>query len=138
MMRTIEVDVPMTPTTYEMARHLALAIAHDNLIEVPMVVSWHAHKGDAMSPGFEGGDPATWWEKFGAGNHGELEVSVANAYDFVLTDSLGYQTLDEMPLRDLKDSAGNPYICYASLLGESRVPNASACMPADEWLCKQT
>lgn len=43
-----------------------------------------------------------------------------------------------MSLRDLKDSAGNPYICYASLLGESRVANASACMPADEWLCKQT
>lgn len=138
MLHTIDVDIPMTRLDFKLASQLAMEIAQANHIEKPMIVSWHACRGEAMSPSFEGGDPESWWEKYGEGNYGELEISVGKDYDFVLVESQGYETLDDMPLRDLKDSAGNPFLCYASLLGDSRVPNAMACMPTDEWLCKQT
>jgi hypothetical protein len=139
MMRMIEVDVPMHAPTFEMARHLALEIAHANQMENPMIVSWHSQRDRAVSPAFAGGGhPEAWWEKFGRGNRGELEISVSSTYDFVLTDSRDYETLDEMSLLDLTDSQGNSYICYSSLLGGSRTPNTSACVPTDEWLAKQT
>lgn len=138
MMRTIEVDVPMAEPNFRTASHLALEIAHANKMEDPMIVSWHAHRSGDMSPGFEGGNPDTWWEKYGKGNYGALEIIVSNAYDFVLTDSKGFQTLEGMPLRDLKDSAGTPYLCYSSMLKGADIPNAAACTPTDEWLAKQT
>jgi hypothetical protein len=138
MMRTIEIDVPMSTPDFSSASRLALDVAHANRMEEPMIVSWHAHRGGAMSPGFEGGNPETWWEKFGKGNHGALEISISNAFDFVLTDSHGYETLEGMPLRDLKDSAGTPYLCYSSMLKGSDIPNETACTPNDEWLAKQT
>lgn len=138
MMRMIEVDVPMSTPTFEAARHLALEIALANHVEEPMIVSWRSHRDDVVSPHFEGGNPEGWWEKYGKGNYGELEINVSNAYDFVVTDSRGYDTLDEMSLRSLNDSAGNAFICYSSMLGDSRTPNTSACIPTDEWLAKQT
>lgn len=128
----------MSSPSFDVAKHLALDIAHANQMVEPMIVSWHANRSNDMSPRFEGGNPQTWWEKYGKGNYGELEISVSHAYEFVLTDSRGCETLDEMPLTNLMDSAGNSYICYTSMLGGSHVPNDTACMPADEWLCKQT
>lgn len=138
MMRTIEVDVPMTKPNFQTASHLALEIAHANEMDDPMIVSWRAHDNKVMSPGFEGGNPDTWWEKYGKGNHGALEINISNAYDFVLTDSHGFETLEGMPLRDLKDSAGNPYLCYSSMLKGANLPNDAACTATDEWLAKQT
>jgi hypothetical protein len=138
MMRTIEVDLPMRPPDFATAHRLALEIAHANQMESPMVVSWHARADHAVSPHFEGGHPEDWWRKFGHGNQGELEVDIAHAYEFILTDGRDCETLDEIPLRDLTGLDGTPYVCYASLLAGSDMPDGQACMPADEWLCKQT
>jgi hypothetical protein len=138
MMRTIEVDVPMTEPNFRTASHLALEIAHANRMQDPMIVSWRNHQNHAMSPSFEGGNPDSWWEKYGKGNYGELEVSISHAYDFVLTDSKDFDTLEGMPLRDLKDSAGNQYLCYSSMLKGSDIPDEFACTQTDEWLAKQT
>lgn len=139
MMRRIDVDVPMTPTTFDSARHLALEIAHANKIADPMIVAWHMRNNHEVSPSFEGGGhPESWWEKYGIGNYGELEVSISNSYDFVMTESAGAETLDEIPLRELKDEEGTTFICYTSMLGDSDRPNAAACTPTDEWLAKQT
>jgi hypothetical protein len=138
MMRMIEVDVPMTTPSFETAKHLALEIALANQMQQPMIVSWHSHRDGGVSPRFEGGNPEGWWEKYGKGNYGELEITVSKAYDFVVADSRGYETLDDMPLSNLKDSSGNAFICYTSMLGDSRIPDSKACTPADEWLAKQT
>lgn len=138
MMSLIEVDVPMSEPTFESARSLALEIALANSIQEPMIVSWHSHRDDSVSPHFEGGNPEGWWEKYGKGNHGELEINVGNKFDFVITESHGCDTLDDMPLRTVEDSAGNAYICYTSMLGSGRVPDPRSCMPEDEWLAKQT
>jgi len=137
MMRIIDVDVPMTKPDFEMARHFAIEVAQANQMQEPMVVSWHSQRDNTMSPHFEGGRD-TWWEKYGIGNYGEMQVSISNAYDFVLTDSRGYETLDEMPLREAQDSEGNTYTCYTSMLGDSNTPNSTACFSHDDWLAKQT
>lgn len=138
MLRMIDVDIPMARPDFETARHLALEIAHANEMDDPMIVSWCAHDGHRMmSPSFEGGRES-WWEKYGIGNYGEMKISVAHTYDFVLTDSEGCETLDEMPLRDVYDQEGNAYTCYASMLGTASAPDVRACFRQDEWLAKQT
>lgn len=137
-MRTLDIDIPMHVPNFDTARRLALEAARSDRMESPMIVAWHDQRGDTVSPGFEGGDPEAWWRKFGRGNRGELEISVSGAYEFILTDSRNCETLDEMPLSDLRDAEGNSYVCCTSLLHGSHTPNAEACVPADEWLSKQT
>jgi hypothetical protein len=39
----------------------------------------------------------------GAGNGGKLEICVGDDFQFVMMDARGYETLGEMPLRNLSD-----------------------------------
>jgi len=87
---------------------------------------------------YEGANPETWWEKFGVGNGGRLEVSVGDDYTFIMMDTRGYETVGEMPLRNLSDIAGNQYPCYTLIQGrESSVPKQEACALLDGWLADQ-
>ena len=50
----------------------------------------------------------------------------------------GYKTVAALPLRNLKDSEGNQYLCYTPLQGmESSVPRQDACSLLDGWLADQ-
>ena len=55
-----------------------------------------------------------------------------------MMDTRGYETVGEMPLRNLSDIAGNQYPCYTLIQGrESSVPKQEACALLDGWLADQ-
>jgi hypothetical protein len=90
-----------------------------------------------MSPSYGGANPGSWWQKYGEGNGGYLEISVGNEYDFVMMDTREYETVDELPLRNLEDSSGNQFICISPMPGDASTPNEKACIPLDEWMANQ-
>ncbi len=55
-----------------------------------------------------------------------------------MMDARGYETLSEMPLRNLMDSEGNQYLCYTPIQGmDSSVLKQEACSLLDGWLADQ-
>ena len=73
-----------------------------------------------------------------AGNGGNLEVSVGEGYQFIMMDAGGYETVGELPLRNLSDGRGNEFLCFAPLMSKtSSMPAEEACTPLDEWLADQ-
>jgi hypothetical protein len=63
---------------------------------------------------------------------------VGDEYEFVMMDSQGYETLGEMPLRNLSDEFGNHYLCFTPILGRlSNKPSPAACTYLDGWLADQ-
>lgn len=134
-MQNIHIDYQGDPLNYRNASRLAKAIAKENEMKEPTIISWHRHD---MSPYYDGADPETWWEKYGEGNGGRLEVSVGDDYQFIMMDTGGFETVGEMPLRNLSDASGNQYLCYIPLLGKgSRTPTPDACTYLDGWLADQ-
>lgn len=136
-MRNIHIDNSGSDQSYQHAALLATDAARENRMQDPTVMAWHAQSGQGMSPGFEGGNPDTWWEKYGEGNGGRLEVSVGDEYAFVMMDTRGYETVHEIPLRNLQDSEGRQYVCLTPMLGGSSTPTPEACSPLDEWTGNQ-
>jgi hypothetical protein len=111
-----------------------LRAARENQLEEPAIVAWHARASEAMSPSFDGANPTSWWEKYGSGNGGRLEIHVGDSYDFILTESSGFETLDQIPLRNMRAADGTEYVCYHSRETQG---TGEACMPLDEWAAKQ-
>jgi hypothetical protein len=136
-MQNLHIDYQGTELGFAEASRLAVAAARENRILEPTIVSWHERGSDRMSPRYDGADPDTWWAKYGEGNGGRLGVSVGGRFDFVLTDSRGYQSVDPLPVRNLTDEEGNEYICITRLLGEGCAPIDKACVPIDEWAANQ-
>lgn len=136
-MQHIRIDVTGRELDYAEASRLARAAARENRLLEPAIISWHQHGSDRMSPYYDGADPSSWWAKYGEGNGGRLEVSVGEQFDFVLMDSRGFESVDELPLRNLTDEEGNEYICIAPMLGEDCAPIDRACVPIDEWAANQ-
>lgn len=134
-MKTVHIDYPNSGLTFQQASRLAQDMARENLMKEPTIMAWHAQNG--MSPGFEGGNPDSWWEKYGEGNGGRLEVSVGDEYAFVMMDARGYETLQDIPLRNLRDSNGQLYICFTPMLHGSTTPTPEACSMLDEWTADQ-
>lgn len=134
-MRSIHVDYPDLGLTYKHARFLAWDAARHDRMQDPTVMAWHTRYG--MSPSFEGGDPQTWWEKYGEGNGGRLRISVGDEFDFVMMDTQSYETVDHLPLRNLQDREGRQYVCYTPILGDSATPTPEACYPLDDWTADQ-
>lgn len=133
-MQNIHVDYSGADLTFNTARSLALRAARENQLREPAIVSWHARGDEAMSPSFDGANPASWWEKYGSGNGGRLEIHIGDRYDFILTESSGFETLDQIPLRNLRAADGTEYVCYFSRDAQA---SGEACMPLDEWAAKQ-
>jgi hypothetical protein len=125
-------------TSFQAASVLALNVAKEHQMRDPTIMSWHRQSNREMSPAFEGADPATWWEKYGEGNGGRMQVSVGEEYEFILMDTRAYETVGEAPLRNLSDSHGNPYLCLTPLIGKStNTPNPEACTLLDGWAADQ-
>lgn len=123
---------------FQRASHLAREAAVKYLMQQPTIVSWHQRSNQHMSPYYDGANPDSWWEKYGAGNGGELEVSVGDEYEFILTDAQDYEGLGRMPLRNLSDGAGNQYLCYTPILGTvTNTPDPEACTELDGWAADQ-
>jgi hypothetical protein len=88
-------------------------------------------------PYYDGADPDTWWEKYGEGNGGRLEVSVGDEFCFVMMDTRAFERVGQLPLRNLADADGNQFMCWTPLLGNSTTPNMQACNPLDDWTADQ-
>ncbi len=55
-----------------------------------------------------------------------------------MMDARGFETVGDLPLRNLTDSDGNQYVCYTPLQGrDSSVPRQEACTLLDGWLADQ-
>jgi len=136
-MQTLKVAYTGADLDYTKASMLARQAAQSHAMQDPAIMAWHQHSSHAQSPGFDGANPATWWEKYGAGNGGRMEVTVGDEFDFVLMDAGGYEKVDSLPVRNLIAHDGQEYICLAPMLGDSKSPNPRACIPIDEWAADQ-
>ena len=106
-MHNLHIDYRVDALSYQGASLLAKGIARQNQMAEPTIVAWRKHDSPDMSPAaYEGSDPETWWEKYGEGNGGRLEISVGDEYCFIMMDTRGYETVDELPLRNLSDARG--------------------------------
>jgi hypothetical protein len=136
IMKNVHIEYRGGPLDFQHASLMAREIALKEM-QQPTIVSWHQDSNQHMSPYYDGANPDSWWEKYGAGNGGELEVSVGDEYEFVMMDAKDYETLGRMPLRNLSD-AGNEYLCYTPILGMvTNKPNPEACTELDGWLADQ-
>lgn len=138
-MRNIHIDYHGPDEGFQTASHLARKAAMNSQMQDPTIISWHrSGRLGANPPAYEGANPETWWEKFGEGNGGTLEVSVGDDYQFIMMDAHGYETVDDIPLRNLMDNAGNQYLCYTSAQGKDvALPRLEACVFLDGWLADQ-
>lgn len=137
-MRTLHIEYRGSDHGFMAASLLAKEAAKDNQMKDPTIMAWHQSRALGETPHYEGANPDTWWEKYGEGNGGRLEVSVGDNYQFIMMDARGYETVGALPLRNLKDSEGNQYLCYTPLQGmESSVPRQDACSLLDGWLADQ-
>jgi hypothetical protein len=67
-----------------------------------------------------------------------MDVSVGGEYRFIMMDTRGYETVDELPLRNLTDGLGNHFLCYTPMIGKvSATPDPEACIALDGWLADQ-
>jgi hypothetical protein len=135
-MKEMHIDYSNSDLQYERASILARDAARQNAMQDPTIMAWHS--GSTVSPAFPGGNPEGWWEKYGTGNGGTFEVSVGNGdeYTFILMDAEGYETVDELPLRNLSDTQGTEYVCYSPML-QGDAPTKEACYPLDDWTADQ-
>lgn len=137
-MRNVHVDHRENVLNFQSASLLAKDVARQNQMQDPTILAWH-HAHDPNIPHyFDGANPDTWWEKYGTGNGGELEIDIGGDYQFILMDTRGYETLDEIPLRNMSDDIGNEYVCFKPLMKKGNdKPTLDACMPLDEWVADQ-
>ncbi len=138
-MQNVHVDYQGDTLNYQGACLLAKGIARQNQMTDPTIVAWRKHDSADMSPAlYDGADPETWWEKYGAGNGGRMEISVGSEYCFIMMDTRGYETVDQLPLRNLSDGRGNQFLCFTPMIGKTdNTPNLEACTPLDGWLADQ-
>lgn len=137
-MKTVDIDDREVRDDFGQASRLARDTARQHAMQDPTIVSWHQSSNRHVSSYYDGANPDTWWEKYGAGNGGELEVRVGHDFDFIMMDAKDFEPLGEMPLRNLSDAAGHQFVCYTPILGrESKTPTAEACSELDDWAADQ-
>ncbi|MDO9225272.1 MAG: AF1514 family protein [Pseudomonadota bacterium] len=137
-MRNLHIDHHGAALNFQSASVLAKGVARENQMQDPTIMAWHQNSDEAMPPIYDGADPDSWWAKYGAGNGGKLEVCIGDDYQFIMMDARGYETLGEIPLRNLSDGHGNEYLCYTPMLGKStNKPTTEACTMLDGWAANQ-
>ena len=137
-MQNVHIDYRGDALNFERASVLAKEVARENDMQDPTIMAWRQHSSQRMSPYFDGANPEAWWEKYGEGNGGLLEIGVGDDYRFVMMDARDYETLGEMPLRNLSDSHSDQYLCFTPMLGKvSKDPTPEACTRLDGWLANQ-
>lgn len=124
---------------YQAARAIAARQASDDgEMEEPVLLAWHDRPHGRMSPAIAGADLDSRWRDYGEAHGGCLEVSVGGAYDFIFTDGAPFGDYGPSPYVNLTDARGNQYLCHAGALRGSRMPEAAACQPLDEYTSKLT
>lgn len=137
-MRNVHIDYQGDTLNFQSASLLAKGIARENLMQDPTIMAWHQSSDQSIPPIYDGADPDSWWAKYGAGNGGKLEVCIGDDFQFIMMDARSYETLGEMPLRNLSDGLGNEYLCYTPMLGKlTKNPTAEACTMLDGWAADQ-
>lgn len=137
-MQNLHIDYQGSALDYQSAGRIAKDAARGNQMQDPTIMACHQQGRRDMLPYFDGANPDTWWEKYGAGNGGTLEISVGNDYQFIMMDADSYETMGEMPLRNISDRQGNEYFCYKPMLEKSsKTPNQEACILLDGWFADQ-
>ncbi len=137
-MRNVHIDHHGDALDFKSASLLAMGVARENQMREPTIMAWHQNGDEPNPPIYDGADADSWWAKYGSGNGGRLEVCVGDDFQFILMDARGYETLGEMPLRNLSDSQGNQFLCYTPILGKSSTqPTAEACTQLDGWAADQ-
>lgn len=137
-MRNVHIDYRGDALDFQSASLLAKDVAREHQMRDPTIMAWHQNGDVANPPLYDGADADTWWAKYGSGNGGRLEVCVGDDFQFILMDARNYETLGEMPLRNLSDSQGNQFLCYTPILGKSAsTPTAEACTQLDGWAADQ-
>ncbi len=137
-MRNVHIDYRGDALNFQSASLLAKGVAREHQMQEPTIMAWHQNSDVANPPIYDGADADSWWAKYGNGNGGRLEVCVGDDFQFILMDARGYETLGEMPLRNLTDKQGNQFLCYTPILGKSASePTAEACTKLDGWAADQ-
>jgi len=137
-MQILHIESNNSTLDFSSAERIAKDTARKNHIQDPTVMAWHQTGSQKSHPNFDGANPDTWWEKYGSGNGGTLEIEVGNEYQFIVMDAQNYETLGEMPLRNLSDSHGNQYLCLKPILKQdSSKPTQEACTLLDGWYADQ-
>jgi hypothetical protein len=137
-MQIIHIEHNDSALDYHSAERIAKDVARKNQIGDPTILAWHRTGSTESHPNFDGANPDTWWEKYGSGNGGALEIEVGNDYQFVVMDADGYETLGDMPLRNISDNQGNHYLCIKPILKQgSDKPTPEACTLLDGWYADQ-
>jgi hypothetical protein len=136
-MTRIDIDYQGKDLDYRLASTMARDIACGAQMTDPTVISWHRHSTHAMSHFYDGAHEESWWEKYGAGNGGELEVKVGDEFEFVMMDTCDYESLERIPLRNLVGSDGIEYVCLAPLGQRGGVADPKLCTPLDDWMADQ-
>ncbi len=134
-MRNVHIDYTGKNLDYQHASALAREAAVAQQMQEPTIISWHQQHG--ALPYYDGANPDTWWEKYGEGNGGRLEISVGDEFAFVMMDTRAFERVGEVPLRNLTDAGGNQFMCWTPLLGNSATPTTQACNPLDDWTADQ-
>ncbi len=133
-MKNLHLDYSGGSLDYQRASFLARDAAIAQQMQEPTIISWH---GKDTTPYYDGANPDTWWEKYGEGNGGRLEISVGDEYAFVMMDTRAFERVGDIPLRNLQDASGKQFICFTPMLAGSSIPNMQACSPLDEWVADQ-
>ncbi len=136
-MKNVHIDYLGPVPDFKRASEMAKGVAAERDMQEPAIMSWHQHSNQHLSPCYDGANPDSWCEKYGEGNGGQLEISVGDEYDFVMMDAQGYEILGEMPLRNIEDEAGNPYLCFTPMLGRAARKPGEACTYLDGWAADQ-
>ncbi len=128
-MREVHINYSGANLNYKVASGLASSYAASELgIGEPVMVAWHDKKASRMSPAIEGGDINTRWHDYGESHGGKLEVDINGDFDFVFADSTGFDELGPSPLVNLRDRAGNEYLCQINALRDPKHPSEEACV----------
>jgi len=128
-MKEVHINYSGTNLSYKVASGLAASLAASELgVGEPVMVAWHDKKSSRMSPVIEGGDINTRWHDYGESHGGKLEVDINGDFDFVFADASGFEVLGPSPLVNLRDKAGNEYLCEINALRDPKHPNEEACV----------
>jgi hypothetical protein len=137
-MQNLHVNYQGADLTFNQASLMAkAAAASESHMQSPTIVAWHQHSNHAMSPSYDGADPSSFWEKYGSGNGGRLAVTVGDEYDFVMMETGGFETVGQIPVRNLIANDGKEYVCLSPMLGDHGASIEKACVPLDEWIGNQ-
>lgn len=138
-MRALHVSPPMANLDYLHAAALAGSIAdEDKEIIEPVMVAWYDRKAALMSPGIPGGALATRWRDYGASHSGRLEIDIGDDFAFIYAEGSPFDPYEASPYSNLSDGLGNEYLCQINQLLDPHHPDASACVPLDEFTSKLT